>query len=191
MKISVDLPAVRFVEKTGRQVVDEARAAEHRLVGLARHARHPGLVEHDRRPRRREARRSRRRRSESYTLDGVELFPVQPEPVDQAPGGLAPKPNFGAGEFSDKPFRFDSKTYASDAKVPAAPAFGKALGQARDLNIAGLHFPAAQYNPKTDKLEVLTHVDVEVDVRGRHEDVLRRARLAVGDGAEPLAGQRC
>jgi len=104
---------------------------------------------------------------ESYTLDNVELFPVQPEPVDQAPGGpLTPKPNFGAGEFSDKPFQFDGKAYGTDALVPAAPAFGKALGQARDLNIAGLHFPSAQYNPKTDKLQVLTHVDVQVTFEG-------------------------
>ena len=105
--------------------------------------------------------------TESYTLDNVEVFPVQPEPVDQAPGSpLTPKPNFGAGEFSDQAFRFDSKSYGNDAKVPAAAAFGQVLGQARDLNIAGLHFPAAQYNPKTDKLQVLTHVDVQVTFEG-------------------------
>jgi hypothetical protein len=103
---------------------------------------------------------------ESYTLDNVEVFPVQPEPVDQGPGSLTPKPNFGAGPFSDQPFKFDGKAYGTDALVPAAAAFGKALGQARDLNIGGLHFPAAQYNPKTDKLQVLTHVDVKVVFEG-------------------------
>jgi hypothetical protein len=103
---------------------------------------------------------------ESYTLDNVELFPAQPEPVDQSPGGLTPKPNFGAGEFSDQPFKFDGKAYGTDALFPAAPAFGAMLGQARDLNIGGLHFPAAQYNPKTDKLNVLTHVDVKVVFEG-------------------------
>jgi hypothetical protein len=101
----------------------------------------------------------------SYTLDGVEVYPVQPDTADQSPG-LTPKPNFGAGAFSDAPFVVDPKTYATNAKVPAAPAFGKSLGQARDLNIAGLHFPSAQYNPKTDKLQVLTHVDVTVAFPG-------------------------
>ena len=103
---------------------------------------------------------------ESYTVDNVEVFPVQPEPVDQSPGSLTPKPNFGTGEFSDQPFRFDGKAYGTDALVPAAAASGKVLGQARDLNIAGLHFPAAQYNPKTDRLQVLTHVDVKVTFAG-------------------------
>ena len=122
---------------------------------------------------------------ESYTLDNVELFPTQPEPVDQAPGALAPKPNFRAGEFSDGPFKFDGKAYGTDALVPAAAAFGQALGQARDLNIAGLHFPAAQYNPKTDKLQVLTHVDVQVTFVGGPKTFSDAARLAVGDRAAP------
>ena len=59
-------PARRAVrrEDRGRQVVDAARAAEHRLDGRARHAGHPGLVEHDRHPGRREALgASRHRRS--------------------------------------------------------------------------------------------------------------------------------
>lgn len=104
---------------------------------------------------------------ESYTLDNVNVFPVQPEPVDQSPGGpLTPKPNFGTGAFSDAPFAFDSRSYAQNDLLPAAPASGKLLGQARDLNIAGLHFPAAQYNPRSGKLQVLTHVDVQVTFNG-------------------------
>jgi hypothetical protein len=103
--------------------------------------------------------------TDSYTLDGVELFPVQPEPVDQAPA-RTPVPNFMKPPFSEPPFKVDTKAYAKNANFPSTPAFGKALGQARDLNIAGLHFPAAQYNPKTDKLKVLTKVDVQVTFEG-------------------------
>lgn len=103
--------------------------------------------------------------TESYTLDGVAVLPVQPQTVDQAPG-LAPKPNFFAGPFSDAGFKQDRATYAKDAFFPALPAFGKALGQARDLNIAQLGIPAAQVNPKTGKLKVLTQVDVDVTFAG-------------------------
>jgi hypothetical protein len=102
---------------------------------------------------------------QSQTIDGVEVFPAQPDPVDQGPG-LAPKPNFFAGPFAEQPFKLDAKTYGKNALVPAAPAFGKKLGQARDMNIAGLHFPSAQYNPKTDKLKVLTQVEVQVTFAG-------------------------
>ena len=128
--------------------------------------------------------------TESYTLDGVDVYPVQPETVDQAPG-LAPKPNFLAGPFSDTGFKQDKKTYATDALIPAAPAFGKALGQARDLNIAGLHVPAAQFDPKTDKLKVLTQVDVDVTFVGGTKTLLGRGRIAVGDRAEPARRAAC
>jgi hypothetical protein len=102
-------------------------------------------------------------KTESYTLDGVEVFPAQPDPVDQTPApGLAPRPNFREPPFSEAPFTVDTKTYATDAQFPAAPAFGKALGQARDLTLAALDVAAAQYNPKTDKLKVLTAVTFDV-----------------------------
>jgi len=105
--------------------------------------------------------------TDSYTLDNVELFPVQPEPVDQLPSpALSAKPNFFAPPFSEPPFQVDEKAYATDALFPSAPAIGKALGQARDLTIGGLHFPAAQYNPKTDALQVLTQVEVSITFTG-------------------------
>jgi hypothetical protein len=101
-------------------------------------------------------------KTEGFTIGGVDVLPIQPDPVDQSPG-LAPKPNFFAGPFAEQPFVKEAK---SAGLVPAAPAFGKALGQARDLNIAGLHFPSAQYNPKTDSLKVLTQVEVQVNFAG-------------------------
>jgi hypothetical protein len=103
--------------------------------------------------------------TESYTLDGVEVFPVQPETADQG-GPLAPKPNFLAPPFSDTSFAFSKSTYAKNTKIPAAPAFGADLGFARDLHIGGVHVPAAQYNPKTDKLKVLTEVVVDIAFNG-------------------------
>ena len=41
--------------------------------------------------------------AETQTIDGVEVYPVQPEPVDQA-GGQSPAPNFFAGPFAEAPF---------------------------------------------------------------------------------------
>ncbi|MGH2897625.1 MAG: C25 family cysteine peptidase, partial [Solirubrobacteraceae bacterium] len=101
-------------------------------------------------------------KTESFTIGGVEVFPIQPDPVDQA-GGQSPAPNFLSGPFARQPFVKEGRT---SGPVPAAPAFGRALGQARDLNIAGLHFPSAQYNPRTDTLKVFTRLDVRVTFSG-------------------------
>jgi hypothetical protein len=104
----------------------------------------------------------------SYTVDGVNVYPVQDDVVDQAkpPFGLAPKPDFTDGPFVDKKFDFTPAAYDKAGPVPAAPASGKELGQARDLTIAGLNVPAAQYDPKTDKLKVLQGVDIELKFTG-------------------------
>ena len=61
---------------------------------------------------------------DSYTVDGVELFPVQPEPVDQAPP-LTPTPNFFKPPFAEPPFTFDPRAYATDALVPPGPLHGR------------------------------------------------------------------
>jgi hypothetical protein len=167
MKLRVDLPAVQFVEKSAggkswTQLVlpNTGSSGAPGTPGIPVSSSIVGIPDGA-------TLGVKATSTESYSLDDVEVFPNQPEPVDQSPGGvLTPKPNFGTGPFSDAPFAFNAKSYATDAEVPAAPAFGKALGQARDLNIGGLHFPAAQYNPKTDQLDVLTHVDVDVTFAG-------------------------
>lgn len=102
---------------------------------------------------------------QSQTIDGVEVFPAQEDVVDQA-GGQTPAPNFAAGPFVRAPFKLDAKTYATNAFVPAAPASGRALGQARDMNIAGLHLPTAQYNPRTDALKIITSLQVDIVFNG-------------------------
>lgn len=103
---------------------------------------------------------------QSQTIDGVEVFPAQEPPVDQARGGLTARPNFFAGRFNEAPFKLDARAYARNANVPASPASGKVLGQARDLNIAGLHLPTAQYNPKSDKLRIIKSLQVEITFTG-------------------------
>jgi hypothetical protein len=166
MKIGVDLPAVQFVGKTGggkswTQLVlpNTGSSGVPGTPGIPVSSSLIAVPDGA-------ALGVKATGKESYSVDNVDVFPVQPEPVDQAPGSLTPKPNFGAGPFAEQPFKFDPKSYSSDALVPAAPAFGKALGQARDLNVAGLHFPSAQYDPKTGKLIVLTHVDIQVTFAG-------------------------
>jgi hypothetical protein len=103
----------------------------------------------------------------SYTLDGVDVFPVQPDVVDQAtPPGLVPMPDFTKGPFAAKPFVVDKGAYAHDGFVPAKPADGKVLGQSRDLVIGNLTIPAAQYDAAGHKLKVLNAVDVKITFAG-------------------------
>ncbi len=110
----------------------------------------------------------------AQTIEGVEVFPAQPDPVDQS-GGQTQAPNFFGGAFARQPFELDSGAYARNAYTPASPASGDVLGQARDLNIGGLRVPTAQYNPRRDRLRILR--EVLVDVRfvggsGRFGDAL-------------------
>ena len=101
--------------------------------------------------------------AQTQTIDGVEVYPVQPEPVDQA-GGQSPAPNFLAGPFAEAPFTLDKKAYA-DRGYSDGPT-GKLLGQARDLNIGGLVVPLAQYDPVTDKLKIFKTIDVKIAFEG-------------------------
>jgi hypothetical protein len=114
--------------------------------------------------------------AESHTIGGVDVFPRQPESLDG--GDLNPpgppsgdpnnpaKPNFLANQFATQPFTVDAKAYKADALVPAAPATGEILGQARDVVIGGLQVPAAQYNANAGVLKVLDTVDVKVTFAG-------------------------
>ncbi len=102
----------------------------------------------------------------SYTLDGVNVYPVQDDPVDQSPAAIEPKPNFTSGEFVNDKFDLTPGAYKQKGLVPAAPASGKSLGQSRDLTIGTLELPAAQYDAAADKLKVLQTVDVKVKFTG-------------------------
>jgi len=103
-------------------------------------------------------------KSESYTIDGVDVFPKQPDVVDL--GSNDPKPNFLKPPFASKPFTIDRAAYREDGLVPPAPADGQILGQARDVTIGGLQIPAAQYDAADHRLKVLNTVDVRVTFEG-------------------------
>ena len=100
----------------------------------------------------------------AQTLRDVELYPVQREPVDQATGVVTTPPDFGAGVFAARPFTLDRKAYAKGGLSPGPTA--TPLGQARDLNLAGLRIPAAQYDPRSDTLRLIRSVDVTVRFSG-------------------------
>jgi len=101
---------------------------------------------------------------DSYVLDGVDVFPAQPESVDAVAPSLTKEPDFTKPPFATKPFTFDPKAYAHSGPTPAAD--GGALGHVRDLAVGELDVPAVQYDPKTRRLRVLTSVDVTVHFGG-------------------------
>jgi hypothetical protein len=100
----------------------------------------------------------------SYTLQGVDVFPAQEEPVDA--DGDEPRPDFTKPPFAEPPFSLDEEAYATDRLIPAKPAMGAILGTARDLVIGNLQVPAAQYNAADRKLKVLNSVIVNVSFEG-------------------------
>lgn len=103
--------------------------------------------------------------TESYTLDGVDVFPAQPDPLDAA-SSTSPAPNFLTGPFADKPFTLDKTAYLTPGFFPAKPAAGGILGDSRDITIGGLQIPTAQYDPATHRLKVLDKVDVKLTFDG-------------------------
>jgi hypothetical protein len=100
--------------------------------------------------------------STSQTLDGVDVFPTQPEPVD----GVTQPPSFFSPPFTQPSFTIDSASYGKKGLVPAAPADGGVIGTARDVAIGNLQIPSAQYDPVGKKLKVLNTVDVQVNFEG-------------------------
>jgi hypothetical protein len=99
---------------------------------------------------------------EKIAVDGVDVFPAQPDPVDEDP----PPPNFLKPPFSDLPFQLNEKAYSKNALVPAKPADADSLGAARDLNIGAFQIPTAQYNPDKKKLFLLKSVDFTLKFAG-------------------------
>jgi hypothetical protein len=96
-------------------------------------------------------------------IDGVDVFPGQPDPVDQE---TEPRPDFLKPPFADLPFQLNDKAYAKNSVVPAKPADVDSLGAMRDLNIGALQIPTAQYNAASKKLVLLKSVDVTVGFVG-------------------------
>ena len=112
--------------------------------------------------------------AETYTIDGVDVFPQQPEPLDaqtipgppQGDPNNPLKPNFDTGQFATKPFTIDARAYRTDAFLPAARASGQILGQARDVTIGGLLLPAVQYNAADRTLKVINALTITATFEG-------------------------
>ena len=96
----------------------------------------------------------------SYTVDGVDLYPAQPDVVDQTPSTR--RPDFSKPPFATAPFQFDAAAYRRAGPFPAQPASGAILGSVRDLVVGGLSIPAAQYDPRRRLVRVLRSVQVRV-----------------------------
>lgn len=98
--------------------------------------------------------------AQAQTIEGVEVFPAQPDVVDQD----VPKPDFFADPFVEPPFTLDKQAFSGQGFTDGPT--GNVIGQARDLTIGGLHVPLAQYDPSTDALKVFTSIDVDVQFTG-------------------------
>jgi hypothetical protein len=98
----------------------------------------------------------------SYTMDGVDVFPAQPDPVD----GVSPPPDITKPPFATPAFTLDRQAYKTSGPVPANPADGIILGTARDLVVGGLQVPAAQYDPVRKTLKVFKSINVNIVFEG-------------------------
>ena len=90
--------------------------------------------------------------SSSYVLDGVHLWPQQPDAADPT-----------AVEFGNPPFTINAKVYGSNAFYPASPTGTAPLGTLRDFSVGGVESDGAQYNPVSSQLRVFTHESLHVD----------------------------
>ena len=110
--------------------------------------------------------------AKGFDLDGVNLYPHQPDPVDAAaPPGAPP-----LTEFLEGPLVKSKRAYRSRKPFPAHAANGEALGKMRDLRVGGVDFAGGQYTPRKKRLHIFTSVDVTVDFGGANQGTF-------GDGA--------
>jgi peptidase C25-like protein len=99
-----------------------------------------------------------------YDLPGVNLFPHQPDPVDQAPTAEPP-----LSDFLEDPFVKSKKAYRSRKAFPAKPAEAGVLGKLRDLRIGGVDLAGGRYKPKSRSLHVFTAIDVTINFGGGNQ----------------------
>ena len=166
MKLRVDLPALRFVDEEGggrtwtKLVLPETDSpADPGSPAIPTVAKTLGVPEGA-------SMKVEATDTTSYTIDGVDVFPAQPDPVDQGGPGVDPAPEFDEPPFTRRPFLVDGAEYRKRGNVPAQPADGAILGQSRDLTLGNLQIPAAQYNPAAKRLRVMNSVEVTVAFEG-------------------------
>ncbi|MBI5716868.1 MAG: hypothetical protein HZC37_04180 [Burkholderiales bacterium] len=96
----------------------------------------------------------------------LNLYPFQPQPVDQAREEEREEDRPSPETFMDKPFAKDEKAYATDAFSPAEPCAARLIGSMRDLHIVQVQCTAGQYNPVTNELRMFESVQFDVRFRG-------------------------
>src|SRR5215218_2693544 len=109
----------------------------------------------------------------SYTLGDVDVMPKQEQAVDRLPGDELPPET-----FATKPFKIDRRAYRARGKLPARLAYVTTLGRLRDVTIAGVQVPGAQYDRRKRALEVFTSMDVTVTFKGGGRWLQDRPRTA-------------
>src|SRR5215211_3149171 len=109
----------------------------------------------------------------SYTLGDVDVMPKQEQAVDQLPGDELPPET-----FATKPFKIDRHAYRARGKLPARLAYVTTLGRLRDVTVAGVQVPGAQYDRRKRALEVFTSMDVAVTFKGGGRWLQDRPRTA-------------
>jgi len=97
----------------------------------------------------------------SYKLDGVDVFPAQPQPADAGPQIDITKP-----PYATPPFLVDNADYRKRGNQPAVAAQGAILGQSRDITLANLQVAAAQYDAPKKSLTVFNSMTVTVQFEG-------------------------
>ena len=81
-------------------------------------------------------------KSAGYTLEGVNLFPHQPEPVDGTPSDRP-----GQGSFPERALRQVAPRVQVALAVPLASSRTPALGNMRDLRVGGVDVAGGAYRP--------------------------------------------
>ena len=161
MRLRVTMPALRFVDaegggRTWTKLVlpNTGTPAAPGDPGIPMLARTLGVPEGARL-------RVRATDTTAYTIEGVDVFPAQREPVDGTGPGRPSRERFKTPRFV-----LDSAAYRKRGNQPADPADGTILGRARDLTLGALQIPAAQYDAARKRLKILNSVDVTVTFTG-------------------------
>lgn len=91
----------------------------------------------------------------------LNLYPVQPQPVDRA-ADEKDEIQFPKDRFKEPEFTRDKEAYASRDPFPARIATIHPAGRARDLNLAQISIAAGQYTADDKKLTLFESVEFQV-----------------------------
>jgi hypothetical protein len=119
----------------------------------------------------------------SYTLSDIDVMPKQEQAVDQLPPEELPPET-----FADKPFEIDKGAYRGHQMVPRRLAYVTKLGELRDMTVAGVQVPGAQYDPRERALQVFTSMDITVTFKGGHRWLPDRVRTSFEAPFEQIYG---